>query len=264
MEFLSINGRQDLDISVTDRALNYGDGLFTTAKISQGKIELLAEHIQRLEQGCAQIFIEGVNFAWLQEHIIEVAKAFPLAVLKVVISAGAGGRGYSRTGVAHPNVIVSVHPYPTHYQHLQKVGINLGVANTMLGINPQLAGLKHLNRLEQVLVRKELDGRAEDDLLVLNIHQHIVETSSANIFYQVNNKWFTPDLKISGVNGIIRQRILKAQPDVVLSKDNVSALADVSAMFVCNCVFGITPVRCFNNTELDMQAVLSFKDSCLC
>ncbi len=151
-----------------------------------------------------------------------------------------------------------------HYQHLQKVGINLGVANTMLGINPQLAGLKHLNRLEQVLVRKELDGRAEDDLLVLNIHQHIVETSSANIFYQVNNKWFTPDLKISGVNGIIRQRILKAQPDVVLSKDNVSALADVSAMFVCNCVFGITPVRCFNNTELDMQAVLSFKESCLC
>ena len=262
MDFLSINGRQDLNLSVADRAFNYGDGLFTTAKISQGKIELLAEHLQRLQQGCSKLLIEGVNFTWLNEHLIDTAKDFPLAVLKVVISAGSGGRGYSREGIEHPNVIVTVHPFPSHYHHLQMAGLNLGVANTMLGINPQLAGLKHLNRLEQVLIRKELDGREEDDLLVLNIHQHIVETSSANIFYQINNKWFTPELKISGVNGLIRQRILQQRPDVVLSKDNVSALADVTAMFICNCVFGITPVRCFNHTELSMEAVEIFKESC--
>lgn len=263
MDYLSINGRTDLAISATDRALNYGDGLFTTAKISDGEIIFLADHIERLETGCITLAIDGVNFDRLIEHVTEVASAYNEAVLKIVISAGSGGRGYSRGG-ASPNIIVTVHPFPHHYRTFQEQGLSLGVADTMLGINPQLAGLKHLNRLEQVMVRKELDMRSEDDLLVLNVHQHVVEVSSANVFYQIGGQWYTPELNISGVKGLMRKHILATLPDVIICVDNLTALDGVSAMFICNCVFGIVPVKRFNNTELDLETVNTVKEICQC
>lgn len=260
MLFLSINGQEDQNISSADRAFNYGDGLFTTAKVYQGKIDYLDKHIARLQQGCEKLFIHGVDFKWLKQHVAEVASTHSSAVLKMVISAGQGGRGYSRQGIGQPNVVVSVYKFPQHFKILQSQGIRLGVASTMLGLNPQLAGIKHLNRLEQVLIRHELDNRREDDLLVLNIHQDIIEASSANVFYQRGNKWYTPDLLFSGVNGIIRQEILKNNTEVTVKKDKIGVLDDVTAMFICNCVFGIVPVKCFNNTELDLMAVKVFKE----
>lgn len=259
MDYLSINGCHDLTLSVTDRAFNYGDGLFTTAKICQGEIELLSAHLERLKKGCKRLLIEGVDFDNVEKHLVDVAKSYSLAVIKVVISAGNGGRGYSRAGVCEPNVIVTVHEFPKQYLTSQHQGFSIGVANTVLGVNPQLAGIKHLNRLEQVLVRKELDNRPEDDLLVLNVHQYVVESSSANVFYQVNEQWYTPDLSISGVNGIMRQHILSLLPDVIISQDNLSALGGVTAMFICNCVFGVIPVTQFNQTSLDITPVLKVK-----
>ncbi|MGJ8692560.1 MAG: aminodeoxychorismate lyase [Thalassotalea sp.] len=264
MLFYSINGKPEATISVIDRGLNYGDGLFTTAKVCQGKIDYFEQHLERLKNGCDKLFIENVDFIWLENYLCTLVSEYPLAVLKVLITAGAGGRGYSRQGAEQANVVVSIHPFPEQYHLLATQGINLGVANTMLGVNPQLAGIKHLNRLEQVLVRKELDGRAEDDLLVLNIHQDVIETSSANIFYQIEQKWYTPAITISGVDGIMRQAILTKAEDVTVCKDNLTALADVSAMFICNSIAGIIPVNHFNNTTLDMQAVASFKDKISC
>ena len=264
MIFSSINGQPQDSISVVDRGFNYGDGLFTTAKVCEGQIDYLDYHIQRLKFGCQKLLIDDVDFSWLRAYLTTLALSYDLAVIKVVITAGSGGRGYSREGAQAPNIIVTVHPFPTHYEQMAVHGINLGVANTMLGINPQLAGIKHLNRLEQVLIRKELDSRKEDDLLVLNMHQNIIETSSANIFYQIGKQWFTPEIKISGVDGIMRQVILKQKPDVIVVSDNLTALADVKAMFICNCISGIIPVNRFNNTALEMNAVVNFKDDISC
>lgn len=261
MLFHSVNGATDIQIEVTDRALNYGDGLFTTAKIHHGKVELLHQHLARLRYGCQRLMIDGVNFTWLESYLVKLASDYPLAVLKVLISAGSGGRGYSRLGVSEPNVVVSVHQFPTHYQALSIKGINLGVANYMLGINPQLAGIKHLNRLEQVLVRNELDNREEDDLLVMNVQQDIIETTSANVFYQMNGKWYTPELKVSGVDGLMRQAILANNNEITVCRNNLTALANVTAMFICNCIAGIIPVAQFNHTQLDLTAVQAFQNT---
>lgn len=264
MLFQSINGQTDSHIPLNDRALNYGDGLFTTAKVEHGNICLLTDHMWRLKHGCGKLFINGIDFVWLESYLVELAKNYKLAVLKVVITGGQGGRGYSRVGSEKANIIVTVHDFPKNIKKQQTEGINLGVAQSMLGLNPMLAGLKHLNRLEQVLIRKELDERPEDDLLVLNIHQEIVETSSANIFYQLNGQWFTPALLLSGVNGIMRQTLLADDSDVIVRKDNITALDEVTAMFVCNCIWGIVPIKCFNNTELDIEQVFVFKDKNKC
>ncbi len=259
-KYLSINGQKDTSLLSSDRACNYGDGLFTTAKISNGKVELLSKHIQRLQEGCERLFIQDVNFRSIEQELIAVASSYTLAVLKVLISAGSGGRGYSREGVSEPTVVVSIHEFPKNYLTLQQQGITMGVANTMLGINPQLAGIKHLNRLEQVLVRKELDSRSEQDLLVLNIQQQVVEASSANVFYQINNQWHTPEVKLSGVDGIMRQQLLSLLPDVIIIQHSLQALDSITAMFICNCVFGVVPVTCFNETMLDIAPVLKVKE----
>ena len=260
MKYLSINGQKDTSLSALDRACNYGDGLFTTAKIFEGKVELLPAHLQRLKQGCERLFIADINFNTLEAQLIDIASSHALAVIKVLISAGSGGRGYSREGVSEPSIVISVHEFPTNYLSIQQQGLTMGVANTMLGINPQLAGIKHLNRLEQVLVRRELDSRSEQDLLVLNIQQQVIEASSANVFYQINNQWYTPDIKLSGVDGIMRQHLLSLLPNVTISQHSLQALDSITAMFICNCVFGVVPVTCFNETTLDIAPVLKVKE----
>ena len=264
MNFLSINGQSNGQLSIADRALNYGDGLFTTAKIINGNIELLAQHIERLKIGSEKLFIEPVDFNWLENHLLEVVKEYSLAVLKIVISAGVGGRGYSRQGITQANVFVSIHAFPEQHAKQKSQGIHIGIAETLLGINPQLAGIKHLNRLEQVLVRKELDARCEDDLLVFNINQQLIESSSANVFYQRDQQWYTPTLNDSGVNGIIRQQILNKIPNIIINNEKSKDLTNITAMFICNCVFGIVPVKRFNDTELDLSAVNEFQELYRC
>jgi 4-amino-4-deoxychorismate lyase len=264
MIFHSINGQQVNEIALNDRALNYGDGLFTTAKIVDGGINLFEYHLERLTSGCAKLGIAGVDFDWLIIYLTDIVKRYDNAVLKILISAGQGGRGYSRVGVAHPNVIISIHDFPQHYLNWKNHGIHLGTAQTKLGINPQLAGLKHLNRLEQVLVRNELDQREEDDLLVLNINEQVIEVCSANIFYQLNGHWYTPDLSLSGVNGVMRQHILACRPDIKVVETSLSDITEASAMFICNSIAKIIPVYQFNERQLNIADIDVFKERFSC
>ena len=144
MLYCSINFQQTNQLSSSDRSLAYGDGVFTTAKISQGRIELIDMHMQRLQNSCKKIAISGVDFAEIAQQIKSVASTYSLAVLKVLISAGQGGRGYSRQGVGQPTVMISVHEFPQHYFAWQKEGISVAKSQFKLGLNPFLAGVKTL------------------------------------------------------------------------------------------------------------------------
>jgi len=114
--------------------------------------------------------------------------------------------------------------------------------------------------LEQVLVRQELDCKQEDDLLVTNINGDIVETSCANIFWVQAGKYYTPDLSQSGVEGLVRNFVLKNIPGIHIVKMKLAALNDAEAMFICNSVMGIVPVRRYQNRDLNLNAVLKFKN----
>ncbi len=257
MKYCSVNGIQQISIDITDRGLAYGDGVFTTAKIIDGKVVLLAKHIQRLIHGCRQLKLASPCQQYLTNELQRVAKSYSQAVLKVIITAGSGGRGYSRLGLSDDasNIIIIVSDYPKHYKEFTLQGINLGVSKQLIGISSMLSGLKHLNRLEQVLLRNELDERCEDDLVVSNCQGNVIEATCANLFYWQGGLLCTPDLSLSGVNGIIRQLILRKYPKTKICQTRLVDLSNANSMFICNSLMGIVPVKTYNNRILDIENV---------
>jgi 4-amino-4-deoxychorismate lyase len=257
--YCSINGKQVKQLSVKNRGFSYGDGLFTTGKISNGCVEMLPLHITRLIDGCIKLKIEQPNMNELKNELQKIACSYTKAVIKVVITAGEGGRGYSRLGTSSPTVVISVSAYPEHYPLWKKNGINLGISSLQLGINPMLSGLKHLNRLEQVLIREELDNRVEDDLLVTNINGHIIETSCANLFWIIDGQYYTPNITHSGVAGLVRANILINIPNVILDDFVLSDVEQAQSMFICNSVMGIVPIKTFNGKLLSIDKLLDIQ-----
>lgn len=258
MYYQSVNGKQVNQISLNDRGLAYGDGIFTTAKVSNGCIELLDKHIERLIRGCKLLKITGVDFVALETELIDVCKSYDLAVLKVVITSGEGGRGYSRLGVNGPNVIIKLSEFPHKYLQWQKEGITLSDSSIKLGINPIFLGLKHLNRLEQVLLREELDNTHTDDLLVFNIFDHVIETTCANVFWFKNNELFTPKIEDSGISGIIRAEIIRKYPNIKIVEAKREDINNADSIFITNSIMDIIPVINYEGRELNINQVHQF------
>ncbi|MEW6993676.1 aminodeoxychorismate lyase [Colwelliaceae bacterium MEBiC 14330] len=261
MKYCSINGIEKQVNNITDRGLAYGDGLFTTAKILHGKVILIDKHLERLTQGCKHLGIELSSEQHLKEQICAAVKPFKLATLKVIITAGSGGRGYSRAGLSinDTNIIIMVFDFPSHYKLQSKQGISLGDSTQQIGSSSMLLGIKHLNRLEQVLLRTELDKRQEDELLVTNHQGEVIEATSANVFFWLEGQLCTPEISTSGVNGIIRQYILANKPDIKICRPRLKDLQHVQAMFICNSLMGIMPVRTYNGRKLNIEQVIALQ-----
>jgi len=258
MYFQSVNGQQADFISINDRGLAYGDGIFTTAKVTDGEVSLLHLHLNRLKNGCRLFKISGIDFTALKDELIQCCKAYDLAVLKVVITSGEGGRGYSRVGVGKPNIIIKVSEFPAKYFEWKNSGISLGGSSIQLGINPMFDGIKHLNRLEQVLIRDELDSTSYDDLLVFNIFDEIIETTCANIFWFDQGQLYTPQIKDSGVAGIQRSEVLRKHPDTQIIKAKASDILKAQSVFITNSIMEIVPVRTYAGNDLDIEQVHQF------
>lgn len=257
MLYYSVNGQHEQNISIANRAFNYGDGVFTTAKITAGSVEFLTEHMQRLTGSCQLLSIDFEQASEVTQQVIEVAKSYQEAVLKIVVCAGQGGRGYVRA--QGTDVIISIYDPPRHYDLWQRHGISLGKSSIQLGLNPLLKGLKHLNRLEQVLVKAELAQGTEDDVVVTNIKDQVIEASAANLFWQLDDKLFTADLTQSGILGIARQQVLTLRPDIKVVSADIAILEQATAMFICNAIMGIVPVKRYLGRELDISAVQSIQ-----
>ncbi len=256
MKLCLVNGIQQHHIDIESRGLAYGDGLFTTAKVINGKVAYLTQHVERLTSGCEKLGITPPSPNELTLQLAAIAKNYPLAVLKVIIAASSGGRGYARSSSNHHDLIIMIHDYPTHYDDLIHTGINLGLSKQQIGINPMLGGLKHLNRLEQVLLRQELSLSDVDDLLVTNINDNVIEATSANVFFCLNDTLYTPDVSQSGVNGIMRQTILRHYPETIIKAISLEEIAQAQAMLVCNCVMGVIPVNNYNGQVLSLALPL--------
>jgi 4-amino-4-deoxychorismate lyase len=261
MYYCSVNGQQETMLSVKDRGLAYGDGVFTTAKVVNGQICHLSQHLLRLSSSCKKLNIVVPDLNAIEKELIEQSGQYQQAVVKVMITAGQGGRGYSRVGTSSSNVIVSFSNFPKHYLDWQQNGISMGISEFQLGISPQLAGIKHLNRLEQVLIRQELDNRQENDVLVTNCLGYIVEASCSNVFWLKNDRWYTPSLLDSGVSGLKRQEVINklfSSYDIEEIQATIEQLDDIQAMVITNSIMDIVPVHTFNNKPLSLAASKQF------
>lgn len=264
---LLVNGSPVTSVSAQDRGLTLGDGLFTTIHLKNQQPQLWSYHVSRLREGCARLKLPQPNIDLLYEQCCQLARDYDEACGKMIMTRGSGGRGYSPQGCKTPTTIVSVHPYPIHYHDWQLSGISLEVAEQRLGCQPMLAGLKTLNRLEQVLLKNELDERDIPEAVVLDWQDHIVEAVTANIFWRKREQIFTPDLKLVGVCGVMRafviQQLNSWQYDVIRVSTGLPSLLDADEVWITNALMGIVPVAGIGNVKYQDHRIVKQLQSAL-
>ncbi|MCP4322917.1 MAG: aminodeoxychorismate lyase [Alteromonadales bacterium] len=261
-----INGIDAEYINATDRGLAYGDGLFSTMKVEYGELQLWGFHLQRLQLGAQKLFFPEIDWLQLSNEVKGVAKQLndeKESVIKVIITRGSGGRGYSITGCESPLRIISTSAYPSFYHQWQQQGIELILCETIVSSNAMLAGLKTLNRLEQVLIKRELESKGAVEGIVCDNNGYVIEACSANLFIFLNGVWQTPKLELSGVAGVQRRNIIERAKQVYIEikQTNIhkDQLLDAEAICLSNALMGLVPVKKFQGREFDSNALKQCK-----
>ncbi|WP_194755594.1 aminodeoxychorismate lyase [Aliidiomarina indica] len=246
-------------LSLHDRGLNFGDGCFTTIRLVRSgsagwQCALWPYHQARLKHTCARLgFSLPLDLEFAVEHVLRQA-AIPAdlnaAVLRITVTRGQGGSGYSPVENCTPTLIFKISEWPEHYKIWQQQGITMHVAKFRLGIQPAFAGLKTLNRLEQVAIKRELAATDCDDLLVQDTQGYLVEASAGNLFWQRNGTWYTPSVSHAGIDGVVRQWLIRHNPNIQVVREPVSVLDEAQELFVCNALMGLVPVRAIDSRQL--------------
>ena len=243
-----IDGIETDVIDAGDRGLQYGDGLFETVAVEQGRPQRWPRHMARLQAGCERLGIVPPDESILRDEVHTLcAEREEPAVLKVIITRGCGGRGYRAPANSTPRRILSLHPWPDYPPAWYREGVRVRVCRTRLGLHPALAGLKHLNRLEQVLARSEWDRPDIAEGLMLDAGGRVVEGTMTNLFVVMDGRLVTPALTNCGIAGIMRREVMEVAEAMGLScSEEELGLDDVEEadeLFLTNCLIGVWPVR---------------------
>jgi len=243
-----VNGVATQHITAQDRGFLYGQNVFETAIVYQGNVLLETMHLQRLALGCQRLDIP-CDFRTLRDEIISISKEIELAVLRIAISMGQGGRGYLNPPVKNPTDatrVLSLHDYPQYPIENATNGVTLGQVDIRLGHQPILAGIKHGNRLEQVIARSQWQA-GWDEALILDQHDNVIEATQSNVFIVVDDRLCTPDLHNAGVAGVMREFVLSQAKALGLNSEivplSVDDIASADAVFLTNSVIGVWPVE---------------------
>ena len=239
-----VNGIPQQHVSLHERALAYGDGVFETVRLYAGNAILLEEHLQRLQEAC---IVLGINcdFTKLQQEIESLQGVFTTyGVLKIIISRGQGGRGYRPDKALQATRIISLHPLPDYKGFDGVNGVTVFICQQRLSRQKTLAGIKHLNRLEQVLAANEWPEDKVFEGLMRDETGAVIEGTRTNLFFSEAGKLYTPDLTTCGVNGILRQVLLRKSPgSIAASGPSLERLLQADELFLCNSVIGVWPVH---------------------
>ncbi|WP_235893623.1 aminodeoxychorismate lyase [Cognatilysobacter lacus] len=230
-------GERRIDaIAPADRGLAYGDGLFETMRAFRGELHWWDRHWARLRGGARVLGIELPTQAIVRDSLCALLDGRD-GVCKLLVTRGSGARGYAPSaGPAFWSL--SRHDAPEPREHVQ-----LRWCSTRLAIQPALAGIKHCNRLEQVLARAEwTPGETADEGLMLDIDGAVVSAVAGNVFLLDRDRWLTPAIDRCGVRGVCRGWAAQ-QLDAYETRITPATLMGADAVFVCNAVRGILEVE---------------------
>jgi 4-amino-4-deoxychorismate lyase len=250
-----VNGVRDAGLSALDRGVHFGDGLFETIACVKGRPRFLPLHLERLEFGCERLAV-AANLDEIGAEVAQLARDVDRAIVKVVVTAGeAVARGYGRCGDETATRITIRYPWPHGTSEQLHDGVMVRTLTLRLGENPRLAGLKHCNRLEQVLARAELaaDPGLEEGIL-FSSSGNLVSATSSNVFLVRESCLLTPRIDLCGVAGVMRRVVLREARRVgIPARECELRAADVQTadeVFLTNARIGIWPVRSIDALEL--------------
>jgi len=268
MALTFVNGKKTDQVSILERGLLYGDSLFETIAVQDKEPLLLEAHIERLSKGIANLNFNA-NLNALKVEITDFIGNLTKDeyVLRITLSRGIGGRGYSPDPHIQATRILSAHAWP----EVENKSLVVGLSCVQYAQQPLLAGIKHGNRLEQVLAAQSIPVEC-DDVVILDTENNVISASKGNIFFKIGNTWITPSLDKCGINGVIRQEILKLFKEsgipyqerslsIAELEDSLGGSA-VEEAFICNSVIGLIPITNLMDKKISsLQETLTLKTS---
>ena len=251
------SGEQRIDaLDPRDRGIAYGDGVFETILIHHGTPVWWDAHLARLLRGCEVLGIGMPDPDFLRGESDALSAGYARGVLKLIVTRGVGERGYALSSNVPPTIVLSLSSAPTPPP---RDGLILRWCDTPLAIQPRLAGIKHLNRLEQVLARAEWNDAdpgkpAIHEGLQCDTAGRVVSATSANLFVLRDGCWLTPPVGACGIAGVCRGWILDhvaESAEAVLTRGEVES---ADAIVLCNAVRGILPVAALESRRWSPRA----------
>ncbi|MGH8717917.1 MAG: aminodeoxychorismate lyase [Burkholderiales bacterium] len=242
-----VNGAESDVISVCDRGLLYGDGVFRTFRAESGVVQSWQRQYQKLKEDCARLALDLPERSEIETDLFRVLEISPDSVVKIVITRGAGPRGYALNPESTPTRIVMTSSLPQYPPEWLERGVKVRVCDVKLSVQPRLAGIKHLNRLENVLARAEWQRAEYAEGLMLDGDGNVIEGTMSNIFAWLNDALITPDLTRCGVAGVQRDRVLEYARSqgipVRIEAMKLDKLLAAEEVFLTNSVIGVWQVR---------------------
>jgi len=248
---IAVNGVIGAQVSPLDRGFAYGDGVFETCRMINAKIPLWDFHKERLLNSCEKLSIK-VELQLIQTQLDDLISSLGAddlnATIKITITRGQGGRGYNVPNDVSPTIVIGVFAAASFPEYYFSKGVSTQICKLRLSRSQYLAGLKHLNRLEQILARAEWNDENIAEGILFDTHNYLVEGVFSNIFLVKNSELFTPDLSESGVAGVMRRVIVENIAPELAIKTHIGRydfqdLINADEVFLCNSNYGIWPVR---------------------
>jgi len=248
-----INGAATDSVPATDRGLAYGDGVFRTILVQGARARRWRHHYRKLASDCSALAIPCPAETLLAEELAATAREHGDCVVKIIITRGSGRRGYAPPHSPAVTRIVIAGPRPDYPRDFEDSGVKMHLCATRLASQPRLAGIKHLNRLENVLARSEWHDDSVPEGLMLDQDGNAVSGTMTNLFVVDRGGLTTPDLSRCGVAGLTRERIMDAATTRGLAcrveRIPLARLLEADEVFLVNSVIGVWPVKeCFGRT----------------
>ena len=252
------------EIEGWSRGAQFGDGVFETMPIINRQCKTLNLHAIRLEKSLAALkiplpsnslksmLLESINTITLHSQMFD-------GVLKVMVTRGDSARGYGFDLNLLPKVTLLYSGLVEYPSHIYDSGVALQAVETLCSIQPQLAGLKHLNRLENVLAKNELLPSTFEGIMS-NYLGNVIEGTMSNVFFENDDALYSPDLTLSGVEGIMRSLVLRycGKQNIPLSITDIprSELDEFDGAFISNSLIGVLPVSSIGKKKLTITPLI--------
>lgn len=242
-----LDGRAVTALPLPDRGLEFGDALFETLRLHRGKPLLLDAHLQRLQRG-----LEQLRFPACEQRVREqltnvlsgVADELSEAAVRLTLTRGAGPRGYRPPQQATPRILITLTPLDDGPWPLDQPAATIIEAQLRLHSQPALAGLKHANRLEQVMAADEAGVAGADEALMRHADGRVICMASGNLFAVESGRLITPNLHDCGIEGTLRGWLIERLGAEVVDL-SLERLLDAQEWFYGNSLVGCRPVAAF-------------------
>jgi 4-amino-4-deoxychorismate lyase len=246
MPMILVDGLPAHAVPADDRGFTYGDGVFRTLTMHKGRAHWWPQQYAKLAADCGALGITPPAESDLRQDLQTIARQQPDCALRITVTRGSGGRGYAIPGNPQSRRVVHASTLPEYPAHWLEQGVSVRICELRLAAQPCLAGIKHLNRLENVLARAEWDDPAIAEGLLLNESGDVIEGTRCNVFIIENGVLLTPDLSRCGVAGVTRDLVIAAAGHNGLrchvepiSRQRLEAASEV---FLVNSLIGVWPV----------------------